>query len=86
MRGAGYPREVKVLVRLEVMGVVADAAPSSGKGVRYGAFGGGGVTAMIVEVLLGVGRFEGHCDLAEIFFSKCLSNAHPWAGRCSRQS
>ena len=34
------------------MGVIADAAPSSGKGVRYGAFGGGGVTAVVVEVLL----------------------------------
>ena len=43
---------------MEVMAVVADAAPSSGKGVRYGAFGGGGVTAMVVEVLLGVGRFD----------------------------
>ena len=40
------------------MGVVADAAISSGKGVRYGAFGGGGVTAMVLEVLLGVGRFD----------------------------
>ena len=26
---------------MEVIGVVADTAPSSGKGVRYGAFGGG---------------------------------------------
>ena len=32
--------------------MVADTAPSSGKGVRYGAFGGGKVTAMVVEVLL----------------------------------
>ena len=43
---------------MEVIGVVADTALSSGKGVRYGAFGGGGVTAMVVEVLLGVGRFD----------------------------
>ena len=43
---------------MEVIGVVADTAPSSGKGVRYGAFGGGGVTALVVEVLLGVSRFE----------------------------
>ena len=43
---------------MEVIGVVADTAPSSGMGVRYGAFGGGGVTAMVVEVLLGVGRFD----------------------------
>ena len=27
---------------MEVIRVVADTAPSSGKGVRYGAFGGGG--------------------------------------------
>ena len=26
---------------MEVIGVVADTVPSSGKGVRYGAFGGG---------------------------------------------
>ena len=38
--------------------MAADTAPSSGKGVRYGAFGGGGVTAMVVEVLLGVGGFD----------------------------
>ena len=38
--------------------MVADAAPLSGKGVRYGAFGGGGVTALVVEVLLRVGRFD----------------------------
>ena len=37
------------------MGAVA---LSSGKGVRYGAFGGGGVTTMVVEVLLGVGGFD----------------------------
>ena len=43
---------------MEVVGLVADTAPSSGKGVRYGAFGGGGVTALVVEVLLGVGRFD----------------------------
>ena len=43
---------------MEVIGVVADTAPSSGKGVRYGVFGGGGVTAMVVEVLLGVGGFD----------------------------
>ena len=38
--------------------MVADTVPSSGKGVRYGAFDGGGVTVMVVEVLLGVGRFD----------------------------
>ena len=38
--------------------MVADTSASSGKGVRYGAFGGGGATAMVVEVLLGVGRFD----------------------------
>ena len=43
---------------MEVIGLVADTAPSSGKGVRYGAFGGGGVTTMAVEVLLGVGGFD----------------------------
>ena len=43
---------------MEVVGMVADTAPSSGKGVRYGAFGGGGLTALVVEVLLGVGRFD----------------------------
>ena len=43
---------------MEVIGVVADMAPSSGKGERYGAFGGGGMTAMVVEVLLGVGGFD----------------------------
>ena len=43
---------------MEVIGVVADTVPSSDKGVRYGAFGGGGVTAMVVEVLLGVGGFD----------------------------
>ena len=42
---------------MEVIGVVANTAPPSGKGVRYGAFGGGGVTALVVEVLLGVGWF-----------------------------
>ena len=43
---------------MEVIGLVADMAPSSGKGVRYGAFGGGGVIAMAVEVLLGVSGFD----------------------------
>ena len=43
---------------MQVIGVVADTAPLSGKGVRYGAFGGGKVTAMVVEVLLVVGRFD----------------------------
>ena len=43
---------------MEVIGVVTDTAPSSGKGVRYGAFGRSGVTVMIVEVLLGVGGFD----------------------------
>ena len=43
---------------MEVVGMVADTASSSGKGVRYGAFGGGGVTVLVVEVLLGVGRFD----------------------------
>ena len=43
---------------MEVVGMVADTTPSSGKGVRYGAFGGSGVTAMVVEVLLEVGRFD----------------------------
>ena len=38
--------------------MVADAAPSGGTGVRYGVFGGDGVTAMVVEVLLGVGGFD----------------------------
>ena len=43
---------------MEVTGVVADTAPSSGKGVRCRAFGGDGVTAMVVEVLLGVSGFD----------------------------
>ena len=38
--------------------MVADTASSSGKGLRYGEFGGGGVTALVVEVLLGVDRFD----------------------------
>ena len=50
MRSDGS-REVRG-VGMEVIGVVADMVPSSGNGVRYGAFGGGGVTAMPVEVLL----------------------------------
>ena len=33
-----------------------DTAPSNGKGVRYGAFGRSGVTAIVVE--LGVGGFD----------------------------
>ena len=37
--------------------MVTDATPSSGKG-RYGAFGRCGMTAMVVEVLLGVGGFD----------------------------
>ena len=37
--------------------MVSDMAPS-GKGVRYGELGGGGVTAMVVEVLLEVGGFD----------------------------
>ena len=32
--------------------------PSSGKGVRDGAFGRSEVTAIVVEVLLGVGGFD----------------------------
>ena len=43
---------------MEVVRMVADTVPLSGKGVRYGAFGGGGGTALVVEVLLGVGRFD----------------------------
>ena len=43
---------------MEVSGVVTDTASSSGKGVRYGASGRSGVTAMVVEVLLGVGGFD----------------------------
>ena len=43
---------------MEVIGVIADLAPSSDKGVRYGAFGGGGVTAMVVEALLEIGGFD----------------------------
>ena len=38
--------------------MVTDKAPLSGKGVRYGAFDRSGVTALIVEVLLGVGGFD----------------------------
>ena len=33
--------------------MVADTVPSGGTGIRYGAFGGDWVTAMVVEVLLG---------------------------------
>ena len=36
---------------MEVIGVVADTAPSTGMGVGYGAFGGGRVRAMVVEVV-----------------------------------
>ena len=38
--------------------MVTDTAPSSGKGVRYGAFGRCGVIAMVEEILLGVGGFD----------------------------
>ena len=38
--------------------MVTDTAPSSGKGVRYGAFGRSGVTGRVMEVLLGVGGFD----------------------------
>ena len=38
--------------------MVTDMAPSSGKGVRYGVFHRCGVTAMVLEVLLGVGGFD----------------------------
>ena len=38
--------------------MVTDTAPSSGKRVKYGVFGRSGVTAMVVEVLLGVGGFD----------------------------
>ena len=55
MNERGY---VPMGVGMEVIGVVADMVPSSGKGVRYGAFGGGGVTAMVVELLLLVGGFD----------------------------
>ena len=50
MRGAGYPQEVKALVRLEVFGKVADTAPEwEGSKVwsvwwRWGeSFGSGGI-------------------------------------------
>ena len=43
---------------MEVIGVVADTAPSSDKRVRYGVFGRSGVTAMVVEILLGVGGID----------------------------
>ena len=38
--------------------MVTDTAPSSSKGVRYGAFGRCGVTPMVVDVLLRVGGFD----------------------------
>ena len=53
-KGSEGSREVRG-VCMEVIGVAADTAPSSGKGESYGVFGGGGMTAMVVEVLLGVG-------------------------------
>ena len=43
---------------MEVIWAVTDMAPSSSKGLRYGAFGRSGVTAMVVEVLLGIGGFD----------------------------
>ena len=44
MTGTGYRREVKAIVRFEVIRVVTDMTPSSGKGVRYGCvFGSGGI-------------------------------------------
>ena len=49
--------------------MVVDTAPSSGKGIRYGAFGGGGVTAMVVEVLLGVGGIDMDRGAEMIMFS-----------------
>ena len=55
--GSEVSREVEG-VGMEVVRMVADTAHSSGKGIRYRAFGGGGVTAFVVEVLLGVGRFD----------------------------
>ena len=50
--------------------MVPDMVPSSGKGVRYGAFGGGGVIAMIVEVLLGVGGFDVYRGAELTMFNK----------------
>ena len=41
-----------------VIRMVTGMAFSSGKGVRYGAFGRCGVTAMVMEILLGVGGFD----------------------------
>ena len=38
--------------------MVTDTVPSSGKGVRYGVFDRSGVTAVVVEALLGVGGFD----------------------------
>ena len=38
--------------------MVTEQAPFSGMGVKYGAFGRCGVTGMVVEVSLGVGRFD----------------------------
>ena len=43
---------------MEVIRVVADTAPSSGKGVRYGSFGEGGVTAMVVDEFIELGAKE----------------------------
>ena len=37
---------------MQVIGMVTDTVPSSGKGVRYGAFGRCGVIAMVEEILL----------------------------------
>ena len=56
-------------MRFESIGVIADTAPSSDKGVRYGAFGGGGVTAMVVEVLLEVGGFDVDRDAEMAMFN-----------------
>ena len=38
--------------------MVTDTATSTGKRVRYGAFGRSGVIAMVVELLLGVAGFN----------------------------
>ena len=43
---------------MDVIGMIMDTAPLSGKRVRYGVFGRYGVTAIVVEVLLGIVGFD----------------------------
>ena len=57
---------------------------SSDKGIRYGAFGGGGVAALVVEVLLGVGGFDEDRGVEMTMFNKDIDIQKSDRGKCSR--